>query len=74
MVTKEDVEKALAVYSAVALDADAADDAAAKTAAAAKAAKAASAKAYDKADYIGDVCDAAWDKYTKLKKEYENGN
>jgi len=70
-VTKEDVEKALAVYSAVALDADDADDAAAKTAAAARAAKAASAEAYAKADAVAEVCDAAWDKYKKLKEEYE---
>ena len=67
-VTKEDVEKAKyewqAAYTAAA-------KAAAEAAAVARAAKAASAEAYAKADAVAEVCDAAWDKYKKLKEEYE---
>ena len=54
MVTKEDVEKAKAIY-AKAADAD--------TIAAAATIEAAIAAA-----------DAAWDKYNKLKREFEDGN
>ena len=58
MVTEEEVENALAVYSAVALDADAADDAFAEAYAAEATAKAAAVEAYDKAVYLGGVCNA----------------
>lgn len=60
MVTKEDVEKAKAAF-------DAADAAYADAAAWAAYAKAADAAA-------DAVAVAAWDKYIKLKEEFENGN
>ena len=66
MVTKEQVDKARAAYAD--------EDAAAYAANAAAWADSAFDDDADAAEAAADAARAAWDKYIKLKEEFENGN